>query len=349
MRRLAPLSLMLLALAIGLPFDTASQTPPGSDVNDPDLTEWEVPWAESRPRDPFVGPDGRVWFVGQRTSYAAVLDPQTGEFEQCDLDGAGPHNLIVDADGTVYYAGNRAVHIGKLDPETCEIEKIMMPDERAGDPHTLVWDANGDIWFTVQQGNFIGHLTKATGEVRLIQAPEVEGGRSSSSRPYGIKMDSKNRPWIVLFNTNKIAMADPATFELKIFDLPDERTRPRRLVIDSKDVIWYADYSRGYLGRLDPETGEVREWANPGGERSRPYGMAIDDDDRVWFVETGVDPNTFVGFDSETEEFISVVPVESGAGAIRHMYYDSKTRSIWFGTDANTVGRAVVPPRRTTS
>ena len=79
--------------------ETAAQESSGQNVNDPAVDEWEVPWAESRPRDPYVGPDGRVWFVGQRTSYAAVLDPETGDFKQCDLDDAGPHNLIVDTDG----------------------------------------------------------------------------------------------------------------------------------------------------------------------------------------------------------------------------------------------------------
>ncbi|MEJ2502180.1 MAG: lyase, partial [Gemmatimonadota bacterium] len=94
-----------------------------------DIQEWDVPWPDTRPRDPYVGPDGHVWFVGQRADYAAVLDPETGEFERFDLpEGAGPHNLIVDDDGTVWYAGNRAVHIGKLDPATGEIERIVMPD-----------------------------------------------------------------------------------------------------------------------------------------------------------------------------------------------------------------------------
>ena len=33
----------------------------------------------------------------------------------------------------------------------------------------------------------------------------------------------------------------------------------------------------------------------------------------------------------------------SGAGAVRHMYFHPSTREIWFGTDANTIGRAKVP------
>lgn len=311
------------------------------------IDEWQVPWEQSRPRDPFVGPDGKVWFVGQRSHYAAYLDPETGDFEKFDLDdGTGPHNLVVDGDGTVWYTGNRARHIGRLDPETGEIEKFLMPDDRARDPHTMVFNQEGDMWFTVQGGNFVGKFIKGTAEVQLVEAPKVEGSRrGNSSRPYGIKMDSRDRPWIALFNTNKIAAVNPETMELHSYELP-VGSRPRRLVIDSHDMVWYVDYARGYLGRLDPATGQVREWANPSGEQARPYGMAIDSDDRIWFVETGVQPNRFVGFDPGTERYFSNTAIASGAGTVRHMFFHEPTNTIWFGSDANTIGRAKLPPRR---
>ncbi len=337
--------LAALALPLLAPRTTAAQE------QETRLDEWTVPWEDSRPRDPYRGPDGKVWFVGQRSHYAAYLDPATGEFKKYDLDdGTGPHNLIVAADGTVWYSGNRATHIGRLDPESGAIEKFRMPDEAARDPHTMVFDRQGDIWFTVQIGNFIGKFWTETGEVKLISTPRAETRRGpGTSRPYGIKMDSHDRPWVVLFNTNRIAMVDPQTMELTTFDLPDERSRPRRLVIDSEDNVWYVDYALGRLGRLDPETGEVREWDNPSGEQSRPYGVAIDADDRVWFVETGPRPNKFVGFDPATENFFSIVEVDSGGGAIRHMFYDRDDNVVWFGTDTNTIGRATLPPlkRRT--
>ncbi len=316
---------------------------------DPELQEWMVPYEDSRPRDPMVGPDGRVWFVGQRSDYVAALDPQSGEFTRFDLEaGAGPHNLVVAPNGTVFYTGNRARHIGVLDPSTGSIEKHMMPDERAADPHTLVFDSRGDMWFTVQQGNFIGKFWKDTGEVRLVESMSVEGARrGSSSRPYGIVVDSRDRPWIALFNTNHIGTVDPETFELETYTLPDNAL-PRRIGITSDDIIWYGDWTRGTLGRLDPETGTVTEFPLPSGEGSRPYGMAVDDSDRIWVVETGVQPNKFVGFDPMTEEFFSEVAVESGGGTIRHMYFDPETNSVWFGADTNTVGVAKLPPRRRT-
>ena len=101
---------------------------PVPQIDPIEITEWTVPWDNTRPRDPYVENERRVWFVGQRADYLGLLDPESGEFKRYELDaGAGPHNLIVDEEGYVWYAGNRAAHIGKLDPETGEITKYPMP------------------------------------------------------------------------------------------------------------------------------------------------------------------------------------------------------------------------------
>ena len=325
----------------------------------PIIDEWEVPVMmdsagtlydvfpstnreRTRPRDPYVHPDGRVFFCGQAGNYIGSLDPETGAFERYTLpDGAHPHNLIIDDDGIVWYAGNRDSHIGRLDPATGEVTKIMMPDPAARDPHTLTWDTNGDIWFTAQFSNFIGKLTVATREVELIKVP-TEG-----SRPYGIMMDHSGlRPWIVLFGTNKIATVDPETMKLTEFELPRPETRPRRIAMTSDGQVWYVDFSNGMLGRFDPETETVREWATPGGSDSRPYALMNDDTDRLWFFEgkRGV-PVQMVGFDARTETFLGSTPLESGSGTVRHVFFHAETNAIYFGADANTVGRAVLPPR----
>ncbi len=337
-----------LALAmVVVPHPADAQT-----ANDPELEEWVVPYADSRPRDPAVAPDGRVWFCGQAGAYIAVLDPETGDFTQYDTGGVRPHNLIIDDEGMVWYAGNaanegaEAHHIGRLDPATGEIERFMMPDDRARDPHTLVFDSQGDIWFTVQGGNFIGKLWTESGEVRLVEAPQVEGSRrGSSSRPYGIQMDSSDRPWIALFNTNGIATVDPVSFELETYRLPDDAL-PRRLTVTSDDIVWYGDWVRGTLGRLDPVTGDVREFDLPSGREARPYAILADDTDRIWIFETGVQPNNLVGFDPTTEEIFSTTQPESGGGTVRHMFFHPEENALWFGADTNTVGVAKLPARR---
>jgi virginiamycin B lyase len=70
--------------------------------------------------------------------------------------------------------------------------------------------------------------------------------------------------------------------------------------------------------------------------------MALDHKDRIWLVETGIRPNRFVGFDPAREAFVATADIPSGAGTVRHMMFDARTRAIWFGTDAGTIGRARV-------
>ena len=303
---------------------------------DPLITEWTVPWRNTRPRDPYVDALGRVWFVGQLDDYAAYLEPESGRFTRFELPaGAGPHNLIVDEH--VWYAGNTAAHIGKLDPATGAIEQFPMPDADARDPHTLVFNRDGDIWFTVQSGNSVGRLEVDSGRVDLVRMTRT------GSRPYGIALDSNDRPWVVLFGTNRLATVDPATLALEEIPLPRAGARPRRIGVTSDDQVWYVDYAEGYLGHFDPSTRRFDERRLPAGAGARPYGMAVDDRDRVWCVETGVQPNRFVGFDPQSGEFFSDVAIPSGGGTVRHMHYERGTDSVWFGTDAGTIGRAALP------
>jgi virginiamycin B lyase len=321
--------LALLSIAVVVPVAPAS----GQNV---EIREWPVEW-EGRPRDPYVDGQGIVWFVGQAGNYIANFDPTTEQFKRFEIpEGSHPHNLIVDTDGTVWYAGNRDAYIGALSPETGQVKRYDMPNPEARDPHTLVFDDAGNIWFTVQGGNFIGRLNKSTGKVDLVAS------KTERSRPYGIEIDSQGRPWINLFGTNKLATIDPGTMTLREIELPRADAQSRRIAVTPDDMVWYVDYQGGYLGRYDPKTSQFQEWASPSAAESQPYAMGQDAQGRLWFVETGVDPNQFVGFDPKTEEFFSVTPIPSGAGAVRHMVFHGPTNSFWFGTDTNNIARATL-------
>src|SRR5687768_7098607 len=323
-------TLMLLVAAAVVPTLVSAQTV--------DLQEWKVPWADSRPRDPYVDNKGRVWFVGQEGNYIAYLEPKSGEFKQFTIEpGTHPHNLIVDPQGTVWYAGNRNARIGRLDPNTGAIKTFMMPDTTIRDPHTLVFDKAGNIWFTAQSGNAIGRLQTSSGKVDLIKVP------AARTRPYGIVLDSKGRVWANLFGTDKLATIDPATMQLEQITMPRSSARGRRIAVTRDDAIWYVDYAGGYLGRYDQGTKQFEEWQLPGGPQSRPYAMAVDAQDRIWVVETGAQPNKFVAFDPKTKKFSATTPIASGGGTVRHMYYHPATKEIWFGTDVGTIGRAKLP------
>jgi virginiamycin B lyase len=339
--RVSTLSLALLA-ALASPVVAAAQVTQsagGAVDGAVQITEWTVPWEKSRPRDPYVAPDGRVFFVGQAGNYIAALDPNSGQFKRFEIDaGTHPHNLIVDTQGMVWYAGNRNGIIGKLDPASGEITRYPMPDPALRDPHTLVFDRSGEnIWFTAQQSNYVGRLNTRTGKIDVVKLA------TDRARPYGIVVDRSGRPWFNEFGVPKIASLDPKTLEVKEYALPHDRARGRRIELTSDGKVWYVDYTRGFLGRLDPATGKVDEWANPSGPQSMPYAMAVDDRDRIWYVETGVQPNRLVGFDPKKSEVFSITPIaKSGGLTVRHMVYHAPTKSIWFGTDAGTIARAKI-------
>ncbi len=304
-----------------------------TDNNIPLFNSYEIEKG-GRPRDPFVAPDGSVWFCGQATNYLAKLNPATSVVKYYEVpEGSHPHNLIIDNKGMVWYAGNRNAHIGKLNPDTGDIIKFDMPDSIT-DPHTLVFDKDQNIWFTAQHSNAIGHLNVSTGKVRFV-AMERKG-----SRPYGIKVDSQGNAWSVLVGTNRLARVDP-NMTLTEYDIPRSDARPRRLEITRDDSIWYVDYAGGYLGRLNASTEKFNEWLMPSGEGSKPYATGLDSESVLWIFETGPYPNKLVSFDTKNELFTSESVIKEG-GLVRHTYYDHKSKKLWFGVDVGFIMSAKV-------
>jgi virginiamycin B lyase len=297
-----------------------------------DMKEWPVEWG-GRTRDPYVAPDGKVWFVGQAGNYIANFDPSTQAFRRYEVEeGTNPHNLIVDDQGMVWYSGNRNGRIGRLDPATGEAKIYMMPDPAVRDPHTLIFDGKGNIWFTAQGASRVGRLNMATGKIDIVNPHD------SPANPYGIVVDADGRPWFNLFRTNLIATVDPETLEVTKYEVVPDGGRTRRIAITPDGMLWWVDYARGYMGSLDPKTGATREWQSPGGAESRPYAITADDRGRLWFSETG-EQKRLIGFDPATERFFSINEV---SGSIRHMMFHAETGTMWYGTDANNVGRIVV-------
>ena len=131
-------------------------------------------------------------------------------------------------------------------------------------------------------------------------------------------MSSKAIPFVCDFGTNKIIRIDPDTLAIKEYELPNPETRPRRIAISPDDIIWYSDYSRGYLGRLDPNTSKVTEWPSPSGPKSQPYGITYLNGG-IWYVESAIKPNNvLVRFDIKTEKFQSWI-IPGGGGVVRNI------------------------------
>ncbi len=290
-----------------------------------EIIEWQVPTPGQRSRDPIEAPDGSFWWTGMWASLAGRLDPETGQMEEFHLPpGSRPHSIIPDEDGNIWYSGNSNATGGMLDPKTGVITEYKT---QSRDPHTMVFHPDGRLFFTAQGAGMLGRLDPATGEIKEID---------SEPRPYGIRVDAQGTVWIAFNGTNKIGSMDPDTMEVTYYEVPDERTRVRRIDIDSNGIIWFVNSTMGKIGRLDPATGAIRQWDSPSGPSSHPYSMAVIDD-VIWYNESGVRPDALVRFDPADETFQSWA-VPSGVGIIRNTWVTRDKDLLIHQSSSNQIG-----------
>jgi virginiamycin B lyase len=285
-----------------------------SGPNEIVFTEWVMPTRGQRTRDPMQAEDGTIWWAGQYGNLIGRFDPKTGEKREYPLpEMSKPHTVELDNKGRPWYTGNMNGTVGRVDPDTGKVTVYKMPDPAAKDPHTMKFDKNNIMWFSLQQSNMIGRLDPETGDIKLVTAP------APRSLPYGVKIDADGTPWIACNGRNCLIKVDPATMALTEIKLPEGST-VRRLDIAADGMIWFVNSSLGRIGRLDPKTGEIKEWPSPSGPKSHPYAIVVVDG-IVWYNESFQRPDALVRFDPKTETFQSWA-IPSGdihAGHIRHM------------------------------
>jgi virginiamycin B lyase len=300
------------------------------------ITEWTAPTLGQRVRDPAEAPDGAIWWTGMWASLAGRLDPVTGQMDEYRLpESARPHTIVPDEAGNIWYTGNSNATIGKLNPSTGEIVTYAT---EARDPHSAVFHPNGMLYFTAQGAAVLGRVNPSNG--RVTEVP-------TEPRPYGIKVDAEGTLWVAYNGTNKIGALHPETMEVTYYQVPNSRSRIRRLDIDSQGIVWYGNSTMGRIGRLDPTTGEIREWPSPSGPDSHPYALAVVDD-MVWYNESGMRPDALVRFDPATEEFQSW-PVPSGYGIVRNMWVTEEGNLLIHQSSSNRIGLVDIQRPRLTS
>jgi len=71
------------------------------------------------------------------------------------------------------------------------------------------------------------------------------------------------------------------------YDLPRADAAPHDAIMDSHGIIWYSDDRQAILGRLDPRTGQTKEWSLPvvkPGFNPGSLNLAVDHAGNVWIA-----------------------------------------------------------------
>lgn len=130
------------------------------------------------------------------------------------------------------------------------------------------------------------------------------------------------------------AVAAHAT-DVKYYDLPSG-ARPHDVAPDptAGGPVWYTAQRQGALGRLDPNTGEVKHIAL--GEGSAPHGVVVGPDGAPWVTDSGL--NAIVRVDPRTHEVRRfALPIADNAN-LNTATFDPAGR-LWFTGQNGYYGR----------
>jgi streptogramin lyase len=120
------------------------------------------------------------------------------------------------------------------------------------------------------------------------------------------------------------------------YDLPRPDSQPHDVVMDAAGMAWYCDFGEGFVGRMNPHTGEVKEWQDPEVKPGYPGGFQeceMDREGNLWF--TRHEYSSFGEFVTKDEKFMnwSVPPESSTPQTITTFFAIAPDKTIWLKDD----------------
>src|SRR5438876_1729689 len=88
------------------------------------------------------------------------------------------------------------------------------------------------------------------------------------------------------------------------YDLPRETIEPHDVIVDKQGIAWYSSFGEQNLGRLDPKTGQVKEFPIPESKPGFPtglLGLRSDKEGNLWLGN--MYQATILKFDRKTQKF----------------------------------------------
>jgi virginiamycin B lyase len=306
----------------------------------------------------------------QYASLVRPLSPAAMNIAYVEYDfhgdnGLGPWSAVEDKDGMMwipYYGrGNEVV---RLNPKTAELTRFPLPFSRTAGVHSVIPSPDGTVWFTEAALGRIAQLNPSSKEITEFQNTPLPDGKRTGS--HTVRVDDHGMVWVS--GGPAISMFDPKTEQFKHFDVggtygnvvgqngdqwftsfvvdgpiarvtrdgvltkfyPPTKGKPQRLQVDSDGIVWFTERRGGKIGRLDPNTGEFKEFQLPGPEPS-PYAIGIDRDHMIWY--SSHEQDTLGRLDPKTGQ-VTEYPYPHSEIAMREFFLDSQGR-MWYGSSVN--------------
>jgi virginiamycin B lyase len=243
-----------------------------------------------------------------------------------------PHDPGVAPDGSIWYTGQRANVVGRFDPATQQFKEYALPTANSG-PHGVVADKDGNIWYTGNSAGLIGKIDR-TGKIVEYRMPDPK-----ARDPHTAAFLANGLMVFTVQAGNFVGTLDPKApgGAIRLVSPPTPNARPYGIVVNSKgDLAFFDEFNAPKIGRLDPKTLAVKEFALPNAN-ARPRRIAMAKDDTVWYGDYArgylghLDPAT-----GKVEEFLS----PGGADSRPYAIAVTRDGAVWYcetGDDAKNM------------
>jgi virginiamycin B lyase len=203
-------------------------------------------------------------------------EPVDARFQEWKVTAAShPHDVAPAADGTVWYTEQFVGRLARLDPRTGAIRRISLGTASA--PHGVIVGPDGAAWVTDQGLNAIVRVDATTEQVRVYAMPAGTGVTAPNTGCF----DARGRHWFT-GAAGFYGVVDPENGSVRVWPAP-RGAGPYGMAC-APSGVYYASLQGSYVGRIDPQTGDVTVLDPP----TRSQGARriwADSRGRVWFTE----------------------------------------------------------------
>jgi virginiamycin B lyase len=221
-----------------------------------------------------------------------------------------PHDILRDKEGNVWYTDFGEQFISKFDPKTLKLTEYPIKDFKPAAPQgllSLAFDKEGVLWFDTMYQGSLGCLDPKTGATKYYPLPAKWNDERVQLNFVGLRHDVDGKVWTKDVGTGNVYRLDLATGDWERFHptdlLPDAANHHYgiyQVISDARNNLWMAEFSEGYLGKIDAKTLKVT-WFQPPTPHARLRRMEMDPNGDI--IVTEYRGNKVAVFDPKTEKF----------------------------------------------
>lgn len=299
------------------------------------VTEWPIGDSFSQMHDLLHHSNGLVYVGDNLQDRMYEINPKTGEYqvyklpkESWDQHGgllgarlkefpkhetfAGIHSFAESSDdGHIFITASYQQRIIEFNPKTKEWVNHHM--DAGYYPHTLRVDDQDRVWFTLALSNQVGVFDRQSKRFTLIDLPSRSFKETVTVNLMGVLL--KLMSW-------GLPIANWAAVDRDSTGVP----LPYGIDIAPDGGIWFARLHADSIGRIDPETHDIKMYDTP---FKGPRRLRIDAQGGVWIA--AFPESQIVRFDQKSEQFEAFdLPVKPlGSETPYSLNIDKKRNIVW--------------------